>query len=693
MKTSVNNLETDGGRIKVFAIVLFVLFLGSIMAQAGTVSVEAEEMLTFADVFGESPIDRVRMETNFSRVAFTNKRPTFLERFDDSDMAENEDWTYYETGSHISSAMPWVGASNLVFVTVGGGDAANYTKTQYSIPASRSTGLKPDSDGVIITARCGEVNGTPLGGLELTSGTYYVRVFFDGSGNIDISYHAATTGTLTTVDNAVASATANKWYSFQVEFYSSTAIVRIYNETGGQEGSTETLSTYMSWSSFSNMTLWANTTATTTRMLGYDYVYATRRQSNTDYGTTEILPKTKDSAPSSSDKDRIKFSYSLSGIENDTGSQESRNVYNLTESEPGDFDSQRSYNATELREALSTVEEYDYDVEDRQTIYLKGWTDLQGELEESLKERLAKISGTNAYVVDYVILDMNCTTVYADSYVNYVEDWFKKDGVDIILDTDPDATVERTDGTVESIATVPRADLGLYLCYAGNPGILGNTGNPGLAGWNPKTWKNPISGSKSSVEDVVFSTPEKAMDAITEISEGFRGKISTSAGIVKGSVTDFVDSSSNMIGQVSGDVKDMVDQYAVAPATGIGAQLSAGISSLKAKLASVSNTFRDAIEGTTSSIANTIRGLAKTIPATISTSIGNTFSGIRSTFMNAGKALKEKGLSTFNFVGDIASKVKTFFVYGMIFVAIIALVFVAFKAGMFDAYVNKADSE
>ena len=684
MKNSVNNLENDGGRIKVFAIVLFVLFLGSIIAQAGTVSVEAEEMLTFADVFGESPIDRVRMETNFSRVAYTNKRISFLERFDDSDMTENEDWTYYETGSHISSAFPWVGASNLLFVTVGGGDAANYTKTQYSIPASRSTGLKPDADGVIITARCGEVNGTPVGGLELTSGTYFVRVFFDGSGNIDISYHASTTGTLTTVDNAVASATANKWYSFQVEFYSTTAIVRIYNETGGQEGSTETLSTYMSWSSFSNMTLWANTTAATTRILGYDYVYATRRQSNTDYSTTEILPKTKDSAPTSSDKDRIKFSYALAGIENDTGSQEARNVYNLTESEPGDFDSQRSYNATEFREALSTVEEYDYDVEDRQTLYLKGWTDLQAELEESLQERLSKISGSTAYVVDYVILDMNCTTVYSDSYVNYVEDWFKKEGVDIILDSDPDATIERTDGTVESIATVPRAELGFYLCYSGNPG---------LAGWNPTTWKNPLSGARSSVEDIVFSTPEKAQDALTEISEGFRGKISSSAGIVKGTVTDFVDSSSNIVGQVSGDVKDMVDQYAVAPATGIGAQLSSGISSLKAKLASVSNSFRDAIEGTTSSIANTIRGLAKSIPATISTAIGNTFSGIQSTFMNAGKALKEKGLSMFNFVGDIASKVKTFFIYGLIFVAIIAIIFVAFKAGMFDAYVNKADSE
>jgi len=486
------------------------------------------------------------------------------------------------------------------------------------------------------------------------------------------------------VDNAVASATADKWYSFQVEFYSTTAIVRIYNETGGQEGSTETLSTYMTWSSFSNMTLWANTTAANTRILGYDYVYATRRQSNTDYSTTEILPKTKDSAPSSSDKDRIKFSYSLAGIENDTGSQEARNVYNLTESEPGDFDSQRSYNATEFREALSTVEEFDYDVEERQTLYLKGWTDLQAELEESLKERLAKISGTTTYVVDYVILDMNCTTVYSDSYVNYVEDWFKKDGVDIILDSDPDATIERTDGTVESIATVPRAELGFYLCYSGNPG---------LAGWNPTTWKNPLSGARSSVEDIVFSTPEKAQDALTEISEGFRGKISSSAGIVKGSVTDFVDTSTNIVGQVSGDVKDMVDQYAVAPVTGIGAQLSAGISSLKAKLASVSNSFRDAIEGTTSSIANTIRGLAKSIPATISTAIGNTFSGIKSTFMNAGKALKEKGLSMFNFVGDIASKVKTFFIYGLIFVAIIAIIFVAFKAGMFDAYVNKADSE
>jgi len=684
MKTSVTKLENDGGRVKVCALVLFVLFLGSILAQAGTVSVEAEEMLTFADVFGESPIDRVRMETNFSRVAFTNKRLTFLERFDDSDMAENEDWTYYETGSHISSAYPWVGASNLVFVTIGGGDAANYTKTQYSIPASKSTGLKPDSDGVIITARCGEVNGTPVGGLELTSGTHYVRVFFDGSGNIDIGYHAVTTGTLTTVDNAVASATADKWYSFQVEFYSSTAIVRIYNETGGQLGSTETLSTYLTWSSFSNMTLWANTTAANTRILGYDYVYATRRQSNTDYGTTEILPKTKDSAPTSSDKDRIKFSYSLAGIENDTGSQEARNVYNLTQSKPGDFDSQRSYNATEFREALSTVEEYDYDVEDRQTLYLKGWTDLQAELEESLKERLAKISGTNAYVVDYVILDMNCTTVYSDSYVDYVEDWYKKEGVDLILETDPDATVERKDGTVESIATVPRAELGYYLCYAGNPG---------LAGWNPTTWKNPLGGSKSRVEDVVFSSPEKAQDAFIEVSEAFRGKVSASAGIVKGTVTDFVDSSSNIVGQVSGKVNDMVDQYAVAPTTGIGAKISAGFASMKAKLAQITNSYRDAIEGATSSIATSIRGLAKNLPTAISTSIGDTFEGIKSTFTSAGKALKEKGLSVFNFVGDIASKVKTFLVYGLIFVAIIALVFVAFKAGLFNAYVNKADSE
>ena len=682
MKTSVKHLESEGGRIKVCAIVLFVLFLGSILAQAGTVSVEAEEMLTFADVFGESPIDRVRMETNFSRVAFTNKRVTFLERFDDTDMAGNEDWTYYETGSHISSAFPWVGASNLLLVTVG--DGTNYTKVQYSIPATKSTGLKPDSDGVIITARCGEVNGTPVGGLELTSGTYYVRVYFDGSGNIDISYHAATTGTLTTVDNAVASATADKWYTFQVEFYSTTAIVRIYNETGGQEGSTETLSTSMSWSSFSNMTLWANTTAANTRILGFDYVYASRRQSNTDYGEMDILPKTKDSAPSSSEKSRIKFSYGLSGIENDTGSLEARKVYNFTESKPGDFDSQRSYNATEFREALSTTEEFDYDVEDRQTVYIKGWTDLQAELEESLKERLEKITGTTAYVVDYVILDMNCTTVYADSYVNYVEDWYKKEAVDIILDTDPDATVERTDGSVESIATVPRQELGLYLCYAGNPG---------LAGLDPRSWGNPLGGAKSSIEDVIFSTPEKAQDALVEISESFRGKVSTSAGIVKGTVTDFVDSSSNIVGQVSGDVNDMVDQYAVAPVTGIGAQLSAGINSLKAQLSEVTTSFRDAIEGTTSSIATSIRGLAKSIPATISTSIGDAFAGVQNSFANAGKALQEKGMSVFNFVGDIASKVKTFLMYGLIFVAIIAIVFVAFKAGLFTGAINKAGSQ
>jgi len=683
MRNKTIELETEGGHVKVCALVLVVLFLGSILAQAGAVSVESEEMLTFADVFGESPIDRVRMHTNFSRVAFTNKRVTFLERFDDPDMADNEDWTYYETGNNISTAFPWVGASNLLFVTMGGG-GSNYTKVQYSIPATKSTGLKPDSDGVIVTARCGEVYGTPVGGMELTTGTYYVRVFFDGSGNIDISYHASTTGVLTTVDNAVASATLNKWYTFQVELYSKTAIVKLYNETGDQQGSTETLSTYMGYSSFRNLTLWANTTVAATKILGFDYAYGTRRQSNTDYGEMEILPKTKDSAPKSSEKNRIKFSYGLSGIENDTGSQEARNIYNFTQSLPGDFDSQRTYNATEFREALSTIEEYEYDVEDRQTFYLKGWTDLKAEIEESLKERLQKITSTSAYVVDYVILDMNCTTIYADSYVNYVEKWYKDEGVDIIIKTDPDATVERTDGSMEGITTVPREDLGFYLCYAGNPG---------LTGWDPRSWKNPLSGAKSAVEDVVFSSPEKAMDAFTGLSESFRDQVSSSAGIVKGSVKDFVDSSSNIVGQVSGNVKDMADQYAVAPVTGIGAQLSAGIGSLKVKLSDVTDTFRDAIDGVASSIANAVRGMTSSLPDAIANAIGSSFDGVKSTFLNIGKALHEKGLSIFNFVGDIASKVKTFLIYGLIFVAIIALVFVAFKAGIFDAYVNKADSE
>ena len=683
MTTTTNKVEPERGHLKAVSLVLFVLFLGSIVAEAGTVAVESEEMLSFADVFGESPLDRVRMQTNFSRVSYTNKRVTFLERFDDPDLAENEDWTYYETGNNISTALPWVGASNLLLVTMGGG-GSNYTKVQYSIPATKATGLKPDSDGVIITARCGEVYGTPVGGLELTTGTRYVRVFFDGNGNIDISYHAATSGTLTTVDNAVASATVNKWYSFQVELYSKTAVVKIYNETGDQLGSTETLSTYMSYSSFSNLTLWANTTVAATKILGYDYVYATRRQSNTEYDEVEILPKTKDAAPQSSEKGGIKFSYAMSGIENDTGSQEARSVYNFTTAQPGDFDSQRTYNATEFREALSTIEEYDYDIEDRQTFYLKGWTDLKEDIEASLQERLTKMTGASVSVVDYVILDMNCTTIYSDSYVDYVEDWFKEEGVDIIIDTDPDATVERTDGTIESIGMVPREELGFYLCYAGNPG---------LAGWNPTTWDNPFSGSPSAMEDIVFSSAEKAIDSFTEVSESFRDQVSTSAGIIKGSVNDFVDASSNIVGQVSGNVRDMIDQYVVAPVTGIGAQLSAGIASLESKLASVSNTFRNAIEGSSSSIANTIRGMVSNIPATISNAIGTAFDGLKSTFLATGKAIQEQGLSIFNFVGDIASKVKTFFIYGLIFVAIIAIVFVAFKAGMFDSYVNKAESE
>jgi hypothetical protein len=289
-----------------------------------------------------------------------------------------------------------------------------------------------------------------------------------------------------------------------------------------------------------------------------------------------------------------------------------------------------------------------------------------------------------AYVVDYVILDMNCTTVYSDSYVDYVEDWFKKDGVDIIIDTDPDATVERTDGTIEGITMIPREELGFYLCYASNPG---------LAGWNPTTWENPLNTGRSAVEDIVFSSAEKAIDAFTELSEDFRDTVSTSAGIIKGSVNDFVDASSNIVGQVSGNVKDMIDQYVVAPVTGIGAQLSAGIASLESKLSDVSNTFRDAIDGASSSIGDTIRGMASSLPTTIANAIGSTFNGLKSTFLKIGKAIAEQGLSIFNFVGDITNMVKTFLVYGLIFVAIIAIVFVAFKSGAFDRFVNKADSE
>ena len=85
--------------------------------------------------------------------------------------------------------------------------------------------------------------------------------------------------------------------------------------------------------------------------------------------------------------------------------------------------------------------------------------------------------------------------------------------------------------------------------------------------------------------------------------------------------------------------------------------------------------------------------MVSNIPATISNAIGTAFDGLKSTFLATGKAIQEQGLSIFNFVGDIASKVKTFFIYGLIFVAIIAIVFVAFKAGMFDSYVNKAESE
>ena len=675
-------MEKEKGQksIKGLTLLLACLFLGMTIGGSGLISVEHEENLTFMQMYGESPLDRVRVEFNATRIAFSNKRVTFLERFDDADMGENPKWTYYETGCNLSDAQPWVGASNLLLLTAA--DGSNYTKLQYSIPASKSTGLKPNSDGVIVTARCGEVHGTPVGGLELTTGTHYIRVFFDGSGNIDITYHIVTTGTLTTIDNAVASATANKWYSFQIELHSATALVKIFNETGIQLGSTQTLSTYMTYSTFSNMTIWANTTAAADKILGFDWIYATPRYTSAEkYEEVEILPNSKDSAPKDKETKNCESSYVGANIENDSATQIARDVFNLTESQPGDFDSTKTFNRTEFQDFQSTISEKDYDLETTQTFYAKGWNDLRSDVEGALDSRLERITGESITVVDYVLLDLNVSVVYSSHYVTLVRDWFKDEGVDIILEQDPDCQITLQNGDVISAASMPREVLGAFLCGQCNPGLAVGWGDLDPRNWRKKT---------SSVLSLGFSDTAKAMTAMLELMKGMREDISNLGGIIEGSVNSIVDSTTNIIQQSTGAVKDHLDTYVVAPVNAILASVGAGFSSLNARLVELSNSFRNAIDGAVSSIATTIRGMVDSLPTVVSDAIGAAYDGLISPFMDmVGKAIA-KALSVFNFVGPITSMLKTYLLYGGIILVVGVALFIAYRKGMFDRGVNKA---
>ncbi len=661
-----------------------VLLLLTVVAGSGLITVQYEttESVSLMGIGGDSIIDRVRLQYNVTQAAYSNKRITFLERFDDSSLrAPNDDWTYYETGVDTANSYPWIGASKLVFANEGNGSA--YTKTQYSIPTSKAkSGIHYNSDGTIVSARAGVINGTPVGGLELTTGTYYIRVFFDGSNNIDITYHAASTGTLTTVADYVDTITADKWYTFQIELYSATALIRVYNESGGQLGVTETLSTYMTYGTMSNMTLWSNSTINGPgkEMIAFDWVYATPRYSSVTYDQSDILPDTKDNAPLSKETANIKISYDKAGIVNGSGSSQARLVYNFTTEEPGGFDSQLSYNRTELQEALATMEEDEYDVSSTQRVFAKGWSDIREDMEDSLEARIERITGSNAELVDYIILDLNCTTIYSDKYVTAVEKWYKDEGVDIILKEDPDAVVTRKNGDVESAATVPRAELGAFL--------FSNYFDSAALSLDPRTWGKS---GKSAIDEIKFSSTDKALDAFKGLSKQFRNEISAMGGIIKGSVNDIISSSKNIIQQTKGEIKDHVDSYVVAPMMGISAKISSGVSMIKAQLSYVSNTLRNAVNGAATSIKSSIRALTDTLPAAIQNVIGTTFEGIKSTFMSAGKALGGTGLSVFGTLKDIVNTVMKYLPWILIIFVIAIVVYVVYMSKKGEALENIAD--
>ena len=659
---------------KKLALVAIILFMGSILAGAGVVKVEYTKYLTFADAFGSSPIDDVKLRANFTRVAYSDKPIYFLERFDDSN--ENN-WTYYETGADTTTSAPLWAASNLILLSKG--DGTNYTKIQYSHRATTKNKLKPSSSGGYIYARIGEVVGTPVGGIELTNSSYYIRVGFDGSGNIDLNYHASGTGTLTNTQ-IVSSAQSDKWYTVAIEFYSTTASIQIYNETGVQKGDTQTVSTALSFSAWYNLTLWCNSTSSTSEVLAFDWLYTANRYSSTPNSEiSDTLPNTKDSAPEDKEVDKCDFGYEKAGIENDSASSEAREVFNYT-AEADDFEGKTSYNNTEFRDFISSVSEVDNDVADTQTYYAKGWDNLQKDLETSLEGRLSKIAGKTVYAVDYVILDLNLSITYSDDFLKMAEDWFKKDAVKIIQETDPDATVTLENGEVVSVSKVPAEMLGAFLFGQYSPAFS-------------------LFGGLHSIKEVVFSSPEKAKSATQQVSKEFRDTVMGGAGIVQGSVSSVVDSSKNIIGQTSGKVNDLVDTYVVSPTNAIAAGISSGtnavasgvnnaMSGIGAKLSDVSASLRDSLAGISTSIKDSIRGLTSTLSSSFQSAIGSIYHGIRSPISKMGKSL-DKAFSFFSYVGGVAKTFAKYLMIGGAIVVGVVAIYYAWSKGLLDKVVSR----
>ncbi len=611
-------------------LVLTIFFVGYI-AGTGAVKTPVVVTMTFYEATGENPIDSAYLEMNYTDIVFSKLPVKFLDRFDSQ---ETNSWVYAEQGNDIANTGMAYTASRAIFTVVGDGDTNN-TYNYLNHTATETNRLKPDG-GVIIHARINESTGTPTAffGLQNTNKTWYVKAGFDGSGNIDLVYYSSTYSATTV--QILTSATADHWYFVEIELYGSNAIVKIFNETGTQKGDTQTVSTALTYAAFSSVFFAVNSLESTAEEARLDCVYSTTRNDVIEIRPQMDMAANNETAgaPDDYSATNIEFDYTSTNIKNDSASAEARTAYDYTYN-AADFTSTRSFNQSQLNQALGSVSEIDNDISITQSYNSEGWTDLQSDTEKDLKTNIEDaLGGISVDIVDYVVTAADLITRYSDAFQKEVQDFYANEAVELIIENDPDAVIELDNGETVTASKMPRELLAAFITGQSVENLYGPAAAFSLSKYLGK--------SGSGIKKITHSTAAKAKAVRELVAQRARKRVSSGTGVIQKSTRNVVSASTHTLKTNTGKVKKIGRSYTTAPTNFVLAKLKAG-----------------------------------------ETKIRNTLGGLQSQIISGGKFVKDKALSAFAFAGDIAKTVWKYVIIGGLLALIVGGI------GLFVFYRNK----